>query len=84
MSPAARLLLTGADLQAPRFQRHLVLHVPSEELADGLMQWPPTFGLIEARLGPTALAIAEDKTAALREQLRALGIEAATSESDRA
>jgi hypothetical protein len=84
LSPAARLLLTGADLQAPRLLHHLVLHVPSEELADGLMQWPPTRELIEARLGPTALTIAEDKVAALREQLRALGIAVTESESARA
>jgi hypothetical protein len=71
---ATRLLLTGPQLPAPELRRHLVLHVDTEEIADGLMQWPATRGLIEARLGPTALAVAEADAEKLREQLRLLGM----------
>jgi hypothetical protein len=75
LSPAARLLLAGTQAPAPEMKRHLVLHVATPELADGLMQWPQTRALIQERLGPTALAVAEENAAALREQLRGLGIE---------
>jgi hypothetical protein len=71
---AARLLLTGSQLPAPELQRHLVLHVATEEIADGLVQWPATRELIEARLGPTALAVTEADAERLREQLRLLGM----------
>src|SRR5205807_7641812 len=60
LSPAARLLLGGAHAPAPQLKRHLVLHVATPELADGLVQWPETRALIEERLGPTALAVAEE------------------------
>jgi hypothetical protein len=74
LSPAARLLLTGSQLPPPELKRHLVLHVATEAAADGLMQWPPTRALIEARLGPTALVVEEENAAKLREQLQILGI----------
>ena len=61
----------------PTLQTHLVLHVASEEIADGLMQWTETRPLISARLGPTALAIAEENVAPLRDRLRQAGIELA-------
>ena len=51
-----------------------MLQVPSAEIADGLMQWPETRGLIEARLGPTALAVKEEHAAALQQRLAALGV----------
>jgi hypothetical protein len=72
---AARLLLTGAQLPAPQLRRHLVLRVTAPELADGLMQWPETRALIEARLGPTALVVAEEQVEPLRQRLREAGIE---------
>jgi hypothetical protein len=71
---AARLLMTAGQVEAPRLQRYLVLHVATEELADGLVQWPQTRELIEERLGPTALVVAEENTTALREQLSRAGI----------
>jgi hypothetical protein len=71
---AARLLMTAGQVEAPRLRRHLVLHVVSEELADGIEQWPQTRELIEERLGPTALVISEENAAALRERLGAAGI----------
>jgi hypothetical protein len=74
LPPAARLLLSAGQAEPPRLQRHLVLHVADPETADGLLQWPETSGLIEAQLGPTALAVAEDKVEPLRQRLRAAGI----------
>jgi hypothetical protein len=58
-------------------QNHLVLHVASEEIADGLMQWTETRPLIAERLGPTSLAISEADVPKLRERLREAGIELA-------
>jgi hypothetical protein len=75
LPPAARLLLGGAQGPPPRLQQHLVLHVASEEIADGLMQWTETCILIAERLGPTALAVTEANVAKLRERLHEAGIE---------
>jgi hypothetical protein len=72
--PAARLLLIGAEVPAPTLERSLVLHVPTAEIAEGLLQWPQTRGHIQARLGPTALVVAEENLPALRESLALLGI----------
>jgi hypothetical protein len=74
LTPAARLLLSGAGLSPPRLQRHLVLHVAAPEVADGLLQWPPTRGLIADRLGPTALAVDEEHLDTLRQRLAEAGI----------
>jgi hypothetical protein len=58
----------------PVLRRHLVLHVETEEMADGIEQWPGTRELIEERLGPTALVVDEEKREALTARLRELGI----------
>jgi hypothetical protein len=76
LPPATRLLLTGTESPAPTIQRYLVMRVASPELADGMMQWPETRALILERLGPTALAIAEDQKTALLQKLRELEINA--------
>ena len=73
--PSARLLLTGAQLAPPRLVRHLVLHLATAEIADGLMQWPGTRGLVGERLGPTAVSIEEENLAALKERLAELGMD---------
>lgn len=73
-TPAAKLLLAAAMVEAPELRRHLVLHVASVEIADGLEQWPETRGLIAQRLGPTALAIDEVNLDALRARLAELGV----------
>ncbi len=77
LPPAARLLMSAEQMQAPQLRRHLVLHVADENLADGLVQWPQTRELIQERLGPTALAVAEENVPLLRERLREAGIELA-------
>jgi hypothetical protein len=75
VTPAARLLLTGAQLPAPELRRHLVLHVETAEIADGLTQWPGTRGLIAERLGPTSLSVADEQLEALTRVLREIGVE---------
>jgi hypothetical protein len=75
LTAAVRLLLTASQSPRPQLRRHLVLHVDTEELADGLLQWPPTRLLIADRLGPTALAVEEEHVAALRERLADAGIQ---------
>jgi hypothetical protein len=77
VSAAARLLLTGAQLPPPLLRRHLALHVETPEVADGLMQWPGTRGLIAERLGPTTLSVEEERLPALREKLGELGVQIA-------
>ena len=75
MPPAVHLLLAGAELPPPLLQRHMVLTVASPIIADGLQQWPETQQLIQGRLGPTALWVAEENVEPLQERLRALGIQ---------
>jgi hypothetical protein len=74
VSAAARLLLTGAQVASPSLRRHLVLHVESPDLADGLMQWPQTRELIAERLGPAALAVTDENADELRKRLAELGV----------
>jgi len=74
LSPAAKMLLTGAEAPPPELRRQLVLHVLNPELADGLLQWPTTAVLIQARLGPTTIAVAERDAEALQQRLAEVGI----------
>jgi hypothetical protein len=73
-SPAAILLQAGDQMCPFQVRTQIVLHVPSEELADGLQQWPNTRGLFKERLGPTALVIEGKDAEELQERLRGLGI----------
>jgi hypothetical protein len=52
----------------------MVLHVPSEELADGLEQWPNTRRFIRERLGPTAFVIDETEAPDVQRQLESIGL----------
>ncbi len=74
MPPAARLLVSGSESAPAQIQRLLVLHVDTEEVADGLQQWPGTRALVQARLGPTALVVDEANVPTLMERLVELGI----------
>jgi hypothetical protein len=74
IAPAARLLMAGPQTPPAQFKRHLVLHLPDEEVADGVMQWPETSELVAERLGPTALAVEEEKADELRRRLKAAGV----------
>jgi hypothetical protein len=71
---AAKLLFSGSQLSPYELRRLTVLHVPTAEMADGLQQWPGTRALIATRLGPTALAVAEEHIDMLRERLATLGV----------
>lgn len=74
LPPAARLLLDAAGLPAPVVQRLLVMQAATPLVADGLMQWPATRRLIQTRLGPTALAVAEANLPALTALLSEIDI----------
>jgi hypothetical protein len=74
LTPAARLLLTGPVQLPVELRPQLVLQVGSPDVADGLLQLPDTRPLIKARLGPTALAIAEEDIDELRRRLQELGL----------
>jgi hypothetical protein len=81
LSPAVRLLLIGAELPSPELRHHLVLHVATSDVADGLMQWPETRSLIEARMGPTALVVSGENAEKVRSRLATLGIVLANGEA---
>jgi hypothetical protein len=70
-------------LPAASLRPHLVLHVATPELADGLMQWPDTRALIDARLGPTALSVPADNVDRLRQQLSRAGLSCAETSSEK-
>src|SRR5262245_10608073 len=82
-SPASLLLLAGSQWPAAPLRPHLVLHVATPELADGLMQWPDTRELIDARLGPTALSVPADNVDRLRQQLCRAGLSCAERSAER-
>lgn len=75
VSAAARLLVAGSQLPPAEVHRRFVLHVATPDLADGMVQWPGTRALIESRLGPTTLAVAEENLSLLRERLATLGMQ---------
>ncbi|MCI0640362.1 MAG: helicase-associated domain-containing protein [Gemmataceae bacterium] len=75
LSPAAKMLFTAASTPGIVLRRQLVLHLDNVELADGLLQWPPTRDLIQARLGPTAVTVAEDDVAELTKRCLQVGVE---------
>jgi hypothetical protein len=74
---ATALLFSGSQMSPYELRRPIVLQVPTPETADGLMQWPLTRALIESRLGPTALVVAEHNVPALQERLKMLGVDLA-------
>lgn len=74
LSSAGRLLMTGSQFPPAELRKHLILHVATPDLADGLLQWPATRALIAERLGPTALSVAAEHLERLRERLAELGV----------
>lgn len=71
---ATKMLYLGSQLSPYALRRPVVLQVPTPEIADGLVQWPTTRSLIESRLGPTALAVAQENVGTLKERLHAVGV----------
>jgi hypothetical protein len=74
LTPAVRLLMTGSQTAPIELRRELVLYVADPTVADGLLQWPGTRALIQGRLGPMALLVAEENVDALRARLLELGV----------
>jgi hypothetical protein len=74
LPPAGRLFVLGPQLPPPTAERHLVVHLPTPEVADGLVQWPTTAELVEQRLGPTAVVVNEANLLRFKEVLEGLGI----------
>jgi hypothetical protein len=71
---AARLLLTGDAIAPATLQRVVVLRLPSPEVAEGILAWPETRGLVAERLSPTVLAVDADAVEALKEKLARIGV----------
>ena len=74
LSPSARLLFAGSAGNPARARRLLVVYLPNEEVANGVAQWPSTGRWVAERLGPTAVAVAEENLAAFAEQLDEVGV----------
>jgi hypothetical protein len=74
LSAAGRLFLLGPQLPAPVASRILVVHFPTPEVADGVMQWPAARALVGQRLGPTAIAVDEENLEVLRAVLAEAGV----------
>ena len=74
LSPAAQLLFNAALVPPLELRRQIILHVVSALAADGLQQWPGTRDLIQSRLGPTALVVAEQNVEALRARCQEMGL----------
>ncbi len=71
---AGRLFVLGPTLPSPTISRHLVIHLPSSEIADGLMQWPDTADLLTCRLGPNAVVVEDENLALLKSALEEVGV----------
>src|SRR5262249_55785470 len=74
LTPAVRLLMTAPLQPAAELKQQLVLLVSSPEVADGLLQLKEIRPLIQARLGPKALAIDPEHLQQFRSQLEQLGL----------
>jgi hypothetical protein len=74
--PAVRLLLLAASGRpAPLMaQRPLILHAPSAQWLDGLLQHPATCDYLGERLGPTTAVIPDELLDAFRKALTSLGL----------
>jgi hypothetical protein len=76
LSASARLLFAGSGGVTGEVRRRLVLTLPSEAVTDGVCQWPETADLLEDRLGPCAVAVADEDADELLRRLAAVGVEA--------
>jgi len=75
--PAVRLLLRANQSRIPPLEtsRPLVLHAPSAEMIDGLVQHPSTRKHLGERLGPTSVVVPDREVDAFRIALAELGLE---------
>jgi len=74
LPPAGCLFLNGPQLPPSLASKRMVVQVPEEAIANGLMQWPSTRDLIEERLGPAAFVVEETNLPRFAEVLAELGI----------
>jgi hypothetical protein len=74
LTATGKLFLSAASLPASLVSKRLVLQLPTAEVADGIVQWPPTARLVEDRLGPTAVTVDEANLTQLVELLTELGV----------
>lgn len=74
LSPAGRLFLFGPQSPPAASSRLLIVRFASQELTDGVMQWPETRLLIAERLGPTVVSVAEDKLELFGKALAQVGL----------
>ena len=74
LTAAAKLFLAGGQQASPEAVTLLVVLVPSEEMGDGLMEWPASRDQIARRLGPTALAVDAEALPRLKEVLAGIGV----------
>lgn len=84
LPPAIRLLARATqspDTPLPT-SRPLVLHTPSAELLDGLIQHPDTRSYLGQRLGPTAVIIPDEAFEPLRRVLQDFGLSLAEPSRD--
>lgn len=72
MSASARLLF--ADGGSAEIGRRLVIVLATEDVTNGVCQWPDTAELLEDRLGPCAVVVAEENAEKLLSRLAELGI----------
>lgn len=71
---SARLLFAGTPV-AGELRRRLVLSLPSEEITDGVCQWPETADLLQDRLGPITVSVPDENAAELLRRLAEIGVE---------
>ncbi len=81
LSSAARLIFPSQPIIAT-WRRRLVVDLPDEQVADGIVQWPATAALVEERLGPRSIAVAAANLPMLIERLQTIGIELQALEAD--
>ena len=76
LPPAVRLLLAARGTKKPLLttSRPLILHVPTAELLDGLLQHPQTRDFLGPRLGPTSVVIPDAALASFRLTVERLGL----------
>ena len=74
LSAVGRLFLLAPQMAGPSADRLLVVQFPSEDLTDGVVQWPATSALIRQRLGPTAVVIDEEAFEPFRRVLAEIGV----------
>ncbi len=74
MPASSKLFAIASSMNPIEAQRRIVLELPSEALTNGIVQWPVSSEHIADRLGPTMLAVDDDKLDVLRQVLGTIGL----------